>query len=805
MLAFYIRSAVRQFLRNRGFAVTVIVTIALGVGLNTAMFSVVRAVLLRPLGYSEPARLVVLTHGATPIRYEAMLEGSRSYAGLGAYLGEEESLALSGDGVPEVLKGARVSGNFLDILGVAPVLGRGFLASEDRDGAPAVAMISERLWLRRFEGSRAVIGRSVTLSGVDTTIVGVLPAGFQFPREGADVWLARPAEWSAMDAVSRRISPTLTIFGRLGRGVTLEQARAELAVLLRAYAAAHAGMLDADLKPAPDVRLMRDELVKDAGAKLWMLFGAVGLVLLIVCANVASLLLARATVRAREFAVRSAVGAGRGQIVAQLLTESLLLAGLGGGLGVALAEAAVRVVRGVTVLELPRMGEIGIDGTVLAYAGVVSLVTGLLFGLAPAVAAARPNLALVLRGSGEGAAFAVGRRSWLRLSARNVLVVGQVALSTILLIGAALLIESLAHVYRVDPGFEVGHLLTMDLALPAARYDSDAKRAEFYRRLVEQVDALPGVANAAITRSLPMTGWAGIPVAVAGRAEMKLNKRPIGVLQDVSPGYFATMKIGLKRGRLFTARDDAHAPLVVVIDEALARRLWPGYPAVNPLGEHLLLGTHFGPAEIVGIVGDVRESGLDDDAHSGVYRAAWQRPPETAMVAVRTEGDPLLLANAVRERVLALDRDQPVSEVASMSQVVDDSEGLLRAMMGLLGVFAGVASVVAVVGLYGVIAYSVAQRTKEMGIRRALGAGRGDILSLVTGQGLRLAVMGVVLGLGGAFALTRLLKQMLFGVSAVDPETYLGVALLFVVVALVASYLPARRAAGVEPMEILRL
>jgi putative ABC transport system permease protein len=804
-IGFDLRYAMRQFARNRGFAVTVVLTIALGVGLNTAMFSLIRAVLLQPLGYGDPDRLVELTTGATPIRYEAARAGAKSYAGLGAY-GAEESFAFSGDGVPEVLKGARVSGNFLEILEVRPVAGRGFFPAEDKDGAPAVAMISTRLWQRRFGGSPAVTGRVIMLSGVATTIVGVLPAGFQFPSEGADVWVPRPADWTAIDAISRPISPILTMFGRLRPDVTIEQARAELKVLQSAYAAAHPAMLDAERPTPPDVENLKDVLVEDAAAKLWMLFGAVGLVLLIVCANVASLLLARATAREKEFAVRAAIGGGRRQIVRLLLTESLLLAFAGGGLGVMLAEASVRLIRGTTALNLPRMGDVRIDGSVLLYAVLVSVLTGLLFGLAPATAAARPDLARVLRGSGEGSAAGAGRRGWFALKPRSALVVGQVALSTVLLIAAALLIESLGLVYRVDPGFEVQHVLTLDLELPAARYESDVKRSTFYRQLVDSVNTLPGVENSAITRSLPMTGWAGIPLAVSGRPEIKLNKRPIAILEEVSPGYFATLKIRLMRGREFTDRDDANAPPVALINEAAARLLWPQYPqGADPVGEYVLIGGHSTPTKVVGVVNDVRESGLDTEVRPGVYRAAWQRPPEEAMVAVRTGGDPMALANAVRGRVLALDRDQPVSNVASMASVVDDSEGELRAMMRLLAVFAAAAGLISVVGMYGVIAYSVSQRTKEMGIRRALGAQGGDILRLITGQGLRLGVAGVTLGLGGAYALTRLLGTLLFGVSARDPFTFAGIAIMFIAVALAASYLPALSAARVDPMESLRM
>jgi predicted permease len=813
-----VRYAWRQFGRHRGFAVTVVLTIALGVGLNTAIFSVVRAVLLAPLRYGDPDALVEWTGGATPVRYEAARAGERLYTGLGAW-GGEESFAFSGDGVPEVLKGARVSANFLEILEVAPVAGRGFLPGEDKEGAPAVAMISMELWRRRFGASPQVVGRVMTLSGVATTIVGVLPARFMFPREGEEVWVPQPAMWSKIDAVSRPLSPILTIFGRLKPGVTLAQAREEMRVLRAGYAAEHPAMLDAAPRlmsgDAPDVRRMKDLLVEGARTKLWTLFGAVGLVLLIVCANVASLLLARTTARSREFAVRAAIGAGRGRIVAQLLTESLLLALGGGVLGVGLAVAGVRVARGVTALGLPRMADVGVDGAVLLYALAVSLATGLVFGLGPALTAMRPDLAQVLRGSGEGVTLGEGRHGWFTVRPRSALVAGQVALSTVLLIGAALLMQSLARVYRVDPGFEVPHLLTMDVNLSAARYDTDAKRGAFYRQIVDAVGALPGVESAAVTRTLPMTGWAGVPLAVEGRAAAKLNQRPIAVLEDVSPGYFGTMKIPLLRGRVFTGRDDANAPPVAVINEAAAKLLWPGYrtgksemsrngAGENPVGQYVLIGGHSKPTEVVGIVGDVKESGLDADVRAGVYRAAWQMPPESAMVAVRTKVDPLTLTNAVRVAVLGIDRDQPVSQVASMGAVVDDSEGVLRTMMRLLMAFAATASVIAVIGLYGALAYSVAQRRREMGIRRALGASRADILRLVTGEGLRLGVAGVAAGLCGAYFVTRLMSSLLYGVGARDPWIFAGIAGLFLAVTAAASYLPARRAAGVDPMESLR-
>lgn len=557
-----IRFAFRQFRRNRGFAITVILTIALGIGLNTAMFSVVNAVLLKPLGYRAPQRLVLLSSSITPIHFEEMVSSAKSYDALGAYSGRED-LALSGDGQPEVLKGARVSGNFLDILGVQPLLGRSFLPAEDKAGAPAVAMISAELWRRRFDAAPSIIGRSVTLAGVAYTIIGVLPPKFHFPSAGTDVWLTRPSEWSVLKPESRRISPILQVFGRLKSGVTISQADAELVLIDQQYEAAHPGMLDADKtvarlwnRPPLHLVLLKNQLVSNIRSKLWMLFGAVGLVLLIVCANIASLLLARATTRSRELAVRAAIGAGRGRIIVQLLIESLLLSLIGGGIGIALAGIGVHVIRTMTALGLPRSGEIGIDGTVLLFAVALSLFTGVLFGLAPSLSASRPNLVGVLQGSGEGTNFTGQKPGFLRLTTRSLLVVGEVGLSTVLLIGAALLIQSLARVYRVDPGFQASNLLTMSLTPSPVRYDTEQKRAAFYGALVGRIDALPGVKSAATTTALPLTPYPMAQVQVTGRAA---DRRPLAMILSVSPQYFQVLKIPLKRGREFSAHITALA------------------------------------------------------------------------------------------------------------------------------------------------------------------------------------------------------------------------------------------------------
>ncbi len=658
--------ALRAMRKNPGFTTAIVLTIALGIGVNTAMFSVIHAVLLKPLAYREPNRVVMLTGGATPTRYDEMKAASQSYTELGAHSISTEEMALSGI-TPEVLNGARVSANFLHILGISPLKGRGFLQEEDVPGASPVAMISAELWQRRFAGDPQIVGKTMMLAGESCTIVGVLPPGFQFPFSGVDVWMTKPSERAGMSAQSRPISPILNIFGRLKPQVTLQQANAELTALTRAYATAHPAMLDAKHDPPDTLRPLRDALVSDIRPKLWMLFGAVGFVLLIVCANVASLLLARATSRSHEFAVRAAIGAGRRHVIRQLLVESILHAFLGGMLGVLLAFISLNSIRSLTFIDLPRAGEIRMDGMVLGFAAAISLVTGLLFGLAPSLVASRPDLANVLRGNGETVS---GRGSkWkLHFGPRGLLVVGQVALSVILLIGATLLIKSLARVYRVDPGFRSPNLLTMNISLPSARYDTDQKKARFYEELVQRTEALPGVRSAGVTLTLPMVdAWMGSPVQLASSAPLKLNERPITMIQAITPDYFRTLQIPLRRGRTFTAHDNQQSSLVAVVNETLARRFWPQYPdGPDPIGQRLLVGINPNPVEIVGIAANIRYSGRDENPMPATYLPRAQKPLPSAMLAVRTDGDPLSFANAVRAQVLAIDPDQPVSAVSTM-------------------------------------------------------------------------------------------------------------------------------------------
>ena len=797
--------ALRTMRKKPAFAATAVLTLALAIGGNTAMFTVIRAVLLKPLRYRDPDRLVRISGGATPTRFAEMREGAHSFTELAAFAGQED-LTLSGGAEPEVLKGVRVSADFLRILGVDPVLGRGFRPEEDSPGGAPVAMISTELWRRRFAGDARIAAKTATLTETPYTIIGVLPPGFQFPFAGVDVWLTMPSESPRFPPKSRALSPFLTVFGRLKPGVSLAQANAEMKVVRRQYAMAHPAMLDAKPKTPVEVLAMKDELVAGVRSMLWMLFGAVGFVLLIACANVASLLLARATSRAREIAVRSALGAARPRLVGQLLSESLLMALSGGILGVLLAAWSLRAIPLIASFDLPRAGEIHLDWMVLGFAAALSLATGVLFGLAPSLAASRPDLIRVLRASGEGADPGVARGILAGLNVRGLLLVGQVALSIVLLIGAALLIESVSRLRGVDVGFNPSNLLTMQLSLPPLRYDTNQKITAFFQALVRQVASSPGVRGATAASSLPMAGYAGTPVQDAGKPLLKLNERPIATILAIGPEYFHTLEIPLRRGRAFSEHDTEDTGRVAVIDEALARKFWPAYPqGLDPVGQHLWIGgLNPKPAQIVGIVADVHQNLEASAWPETVYVASAQNPLPFAMLAVRTESSPLRFAGAVREQVRALDKDQAISDVRTMDGLVEEQVGQRRLLVFLLGSFAGVALLLALLGIYGVIAYSVAQRTWEMGIRRALGAQQSDILGMVVLQGFRLALAGVALGIVAACFLTRLMTTLLFHVSATDPGTFAAIAMLFLFVALAASYIPARRATRIDPMAALR-
>jgi predicted permease len=799
------RYALRTMRKKPAFALTAVLTLAVAIGGNTAMFTVIRAVLLKPLQYSDADRLVSIQGGATPTRFTEMKAGARSYTELGAMVGIE-NVTLSGRAEPEVLRGIRVSADFLKIPDLEPMLGRSFRPEEDSPGGAPVAMISAELWQRRFGGDPQIAGKTATLSTTAYTIIGVLPPHLRFPFPDIDVWMTAPAEDPLIAVKSRALSPFLTVMGRLKPGVSLEQANAEMKVLRHQYALAHPAMLDGKPRPV-EVVAMKDDLVANVRTMLLMLSGAVGLVLLIACANVASLLLARATSRSREFAVRSALGAARSRLIRQLLAESVLLSFAGGAIGVLLTAWGLRAIPKITAFELPRAGEIQMDWIVLGFTAALSIATGVIFGLAPSLGASRPDLMAMLRGSGGAASKGVPRRILAVLNVRGLLVVGQIALSIVLLIGAALLVETIAHLRHVDVGFNPANLLTMRISLPPLRYDTDQKRAAFYAALIQGVETSPGVRSGTAAVAVPMMGYPGTPVQDATKPWLRLNERPIETIINVAPGYFRTLEVRMKRGRDFTAQDKADSQRVAIIDEGLARQFWPNYPSgEDPVGKRLLVGgINPNPAEIVGVVANVHQSVEGNTWPGTVYVAFTQGAPQSGIVAIRTEGDPLRFTKAVREQVRGLDRDLPVANVKTMDALVEAQVGQRRLLMNLLESFAGVALLLALMGIYGVIAYSVTQRTQEVGIRRALGSGQSDILWLVIGQGLVLIVAGIALGLGGALALTRVANAVLFDVSATDSATFVGVALLFLVVALAASYIPARRAARIDPMAALRV
>ncbi|HEY3458043.1 MAG TPA: ABC transporter permease [Bryobacteraceae bacterium] len=815
-----LRYSLRALCKTPAFTVTALLTLALGIGGNTAVFTLIRGVLLKPLEYRDPDRLVYfsidnLRHNQRDLsfsrpQFDELRAAAKSFT-LGAY-GRPENIMLSKDGDPEALKGARVSANFLGILGMHPILGRSFRPEEDRRSGASVAMISADLWKRRFGGDPSIAGQTATLDATPYTIIGVLPEGFSFPFPDVDVWVTRPSEWSLM-APRYWDLPLLNGFARLRPGFTLAQAQAEMNVLQRQYAASHPSLMSPDRGETMRVIWLKDHFVSEVRPMLWTLFGAVGFVLLIACANVASLLLARSTFRSREFAIRAALGAGRRRLIRQLLAESLVLAAVGGVLGVLLTKWVLSTVRHISPLSLPRAPEIRLDGMVLAFSIVVSIVAGVLFGLFPSFKSSRPDLADELRESGAaaGGRELLGRRGVFGLNARGLLVVSQIALSIVLLIGAALLMQSFLRLHRVDPGFQSANLLTAKIALPPARYDTDQKRFLFFRELLSRLEGLPGVSGAAMAMSLPSTTWIRTNIlAVEGKPPLDPGEvSSYGVWQSVTPGYFHTLGIRLKRGREFTARDNVMgAPPVMMVNETMACILWPHYSdGENPIGRHVkeAYDKSVGWMEVVGIVADIHEAGLANTAVPEFYLPCALHPPQTPYLVVRTAGDPLHFAGAIRRSVLAIDHDQPISDVKTMEAVLTRNFGQRRLAMLLLGSFAGVALLLAVIGLYGIVAYSVARRTQEVGIRRALGAQQADILRLVLRQALALSLAGVAIGIAGAFALTRFLKALLFHVTATDPAAFVATAFLFILVALAASYIPARRAARIDPMTALRI
>ena len=800
-----LRFAGRQLWKSPGFTLVAVLTLALGIGATTAIFSVVYGVLLRPLPFEAPERLVRPyfvdpggeTHGAfSPPNFLDFKAASRTLSDLTSI--ENGTLNLSGDGAePERLQAALVGANFFKVLGLHPLKGRTFAPGEDRPGAPRVAVVSEKLWERRFGRDAGLIGRSLTLNGQPYAVIGVLRKGAQLPS-AADVWV--PKVFSPRE-LKQRGAVYFSAIGRLAPGTTLRQARAEADVVGRRLSTQYPEA-NASYFQSMTVDSLEERMLGDTRKPLLILLGAVGFVLLIACVNVANLLLVRAAAREGEIVVRAALGAGRGRIVRQLLTESLVLAVAGGAAGAALATWITRML--VTLVpqgKIPRLDQARVDGTALLFTLGISLLAGLLFGLAPALQTSRTDLSSVIREGTRGSKGRTGTR------ARGLLVVVEMALAVVLLAGAGLLIRSFAQLQNVDAGFRPDHVLTFNLELPPGKYSDDPKLRAFTTALLEKLEHLPGVTAAGVTAfGLPLSGADEVlSFTVAGRPPAPPGKEDAIRIAIATPDYFRILGIRTVRGRSFTAQDRTGGQQVVVINEAAVRRFFPGE---EPLGKRIDLGWKAGNevrgGMVVGIVADFKQDALEREIEPQLFLPYDQAPVESLSVTLGSPGDPEALASAVRPAVRSLDPDLPVYGLQPLSEMVTNSMSQSRFYMLLLGGFAVIALLLAAVGIYGVIAYAVRQRTQEIGIRMALGASRDRVLRMVVGQGMVLALVGAVAGLLGAFVATRGMRSLLFEVSASDPATYAGVALVLVAVAAVAAYLPARRAARTEPNLALR-
>ncbi len=792
-----LRYGFRLLLRSPGFTGIAVLALALGIGANTAIFSLVDRVLIRPLPYPDADRLVMVWEDASyisfprntpaPANYADWKSQNQVFADMAATRGGLAS--LTGDGTPELIRGLRVSANLFDVLGVKPLLGRTFTEQEDRSGE-RVVLIGYGLWQSRYGGDPGIVGRSILMDGVKTTVLGVMRPEFNFPRRLTQYW--EPVRFSARD-LNNRGSHYLNVIARLKPGMTVARAQTEMNTIARRLAQQYPGT-NKDLGAV--VVTLKDQVVGNTGTALIVLLAAAACVLLIACSNVANLLLAKAAGRQREMAIRTALGAARGRLVRQMVTESVLLSLAGGAIGLVLARVSMSVL--ISLVPLGISTPSGMDRRLLLFNLAISLFTGFAFGLVPAFQITGNAVSAKLKEGGRGGVSGTGRRF------RDALVVAEVALALILLVSAGLFLRTLRNLHAIDAGFNSENILTMKTRLSTTKYADATKRMNYFESVLAGVRALPGVEHAGFTSDLPFTARGGTNgFAIEGRP-FGVGEHPDALYREMTTDYLETMRVRLLEGRFFGKEDRANSLPVVIINDTFKKQYWPNE---SPLGKRIQTDDETPWQTIVGVVKDVRERGLELDLKPAVYLPVVQVPKGwniPSQLAIRTSMNPLAVAKAAREVIWSVDRDQPISDIRTMDDIVDLEVADHKQQTTLLGAFAALALVLATLGIYGVLSYAVTQRTREIGLRMALGANAGDVTRMVVGQGLALTALGIASGLAAAFALTRAMTKLLVGVVAGDPTVYTAVAALLAVVAFVACYIPAFRASRVDPMIALR-
>ena len=799
--------SVRMLLKRPSLTAVAIIAIGLGIGANTAIFSVVNTVLLQPLPFEHPEQLVRIAseqrnqaldgRGAFSIRdFLDVQKSSTTLESVAVFQGSG-TMITEGSGDPERILGAAVNADYFPLLRVKPVLGRVFTHDDDKPGAPDVIVLSYGLWQRRFGGDPNIIGREINLGG-KTTVIGIMPAGFQYPitDDPQDFWEPIfPAEWLTKEAREERANRFLPVIARLKPSATLAQAKADLDLLSRQI---EQQSPQSNTNVIFNAVSLHDDMTRDYRSALLIMLGAVGLVLLIACANVANLLLARAAARQKEVAIRMALGASRRRIASQLLTESVLLSLAGAAVGLLLASWGMDLLVAYGPADVPRLRSVSLDRYVLFFTFAVATVTGILFGLVPALHASKPDPGNTLKESGRG--FSLAGRNWMR----SALIVSEVALSLMLLVGAGLLINSFWHLLKTDAGFDPKGVLALDVPLSRTTYKTPEQRSAAFQQLIGRMKTLPGVRDVSVTSNVPLTDFdVELSFQIEGRAPYKPGEEATADYTVTGADYFRTMNIPLMQGRVFSDQDSANSPQVMVVSNAFVKRY---FPDEDPIGRRIIFdGKDEKPREIVGVVGDVRRNGLDVEVEPEMYVSHIQNPERRLNLIIRTEArDASQIAQAARAEVKAFDPNQIIWRTQTLEQLLGTSVAPRRFNMLLLGIFAGVALVLAAVGLYGVMSYSVSWRTHEIGIRMALGAKRADVLRLVVRQGMTLTLIGLAIGLAGAFLLSRVMVGLLYGVSHNDPLTFAGVSIVLLAVALLACLIPARRATRVDPIVALR-